>query len=54
MILPRCGTLLTYGSADVMRTLRWPGIGNLTPDCSGTMWGEGGVQNDAAHNTADR
>lgn len=29
MMLPRCGTLLTYGSALVMRMLRWPGMGSL-------------------------
>lgn len=30
MMLPRCGTLFTYGSADVMRTFRSPLTGSIT------------------------
>jgi len=35
MMLPRWGTLLTYGSADVISTLRSPFTGSFTPVCSG-------------------
>src|SRR5687768_14480514 len=29
IMLPKCGTLFTYGRADVIRTFRFPILGNL-------------------------
>lgn len=33
MMFPRCGTLFTYGNADVMRMFFCPGTGSFVPDC---------------------
>jgi hypothetical protein len=61
MMLPRCGTLFTYGSAEVIKTLRLPASGSLAPRMRlSACQGHGGVchgahvHGDAGLGAADR
>ena len=61
MIFPRCGTLFTYGSADVMSTLRAPFLGKRVasesrsrPNTTGSppVAGAGAEEEEAADDAA--